>query len=146
MIGSNAKIFSTMSITSSAIASTDQEVPSNDSIFRDGLCMVSITRRDGTLMDASSISEEDIMEIYIKKDHTHLLGVLCYSATESVILFPTMDDLKHAHCGIIKVTELHDEAITVKAMAPLEAHITTYAMVWHAKPSTGDGELHTPPQ
>ena len=42
--------------------------------------------------------------------------------------------------------ELQDEAITVKAMAPSEAHITAYMMVWHSKPSTGDGEPHTPPQ
>ena len=42
--------------------------------------------------------------------------------------------------------ELQDEAIMVKAMAPSEAHITTYMAVWHSKPSIGDGEPHTPPQ
>ena len=86
------------------------------------------------------------MEICIKKGHTHPLGVLCYSATESVILFCTADELKHAICGIVKLMELQDEAIMVKAMAPLEAHITAYMTVWHSKPSTGDGEPHTPPQ
>ena len=34
----------------------------------------------------------------------------------------------------------------VKAMAPLEAHITTYMTVWHLKPLKGDGEPHTPLQ
>ena len=97
-------------------------------------------------MDASSISEEDIVEICIKKGHTHPLGVLHYSATESVILFYTADELKHASLGIVKITELQDEAIMVKAMAPLEAHITAYMTVWHSKPSKRDGELHTPPQ
>ena len=57
-------------------------------------------------MDASSISEEDIMEICMKKGHTHPLGVLCYSATESVILFSTAEELKCASHGIIEVTEL----------------------------------------
>ena len=50
-------------------------------------------------MDASSISEEDIMEICIKKGHTHPVGVLCYSAMESVILFCTTDELMHASCA-----------------------------------------------
>ena len=65
------------------------------------------------------------MEICIKKGHTHPLGVLHYSAMESVILFHTADELMHVSHGIVKVTELQDEAIMVKAMAPLEAHITT---------------------
>ena len=48
--------------------------------------------------------------------------------------------------GIVELMELQDEAITVKAMAPLEAHITAYMTVWHSKPSTEDGEpAHTSP-
>ena len=97
-------------------------------------------------MDASSISEEDIMEICIKKGHTCPLGVLHYSAMESVILFCTTDELMHMSHGIVEVMELQGEAITVKAMAPLEAHITAYMTVWHLKPLKGDGEPHTPPQ
>ena len=45
-------------------------------------------------MDASSISEEDIMEICMKKGHTHPLGVPRYLAMESVVLFGTTEDLK----------------------------------------------------
>ena len=86
------------------------------------------------------------MEIYVKRDHTHPLGVLCYSATEFVILFCTADELKCAICGIVELMELQDEAIMVKAMAPSEAHITAYMTVWCSKPSQGDGEPHTPPQ
>ena len=86
------------------------------------------------------------MEICVKKGHTHPLGVLHYSATESVILFHTTDELKHASCSIAEIMELQDEAIMVKAMAPSEAHTTAHMTVWHLKPSKGDGELHTPPQ
>ena len=135
-----------MSITSSTTTSRDQEVPSTNIIFRDRLCLVTITKRDGTPMDASSISEEDIMEICFKKGHTHLLGVLCYSAIESVILFCTADELKCVICSIVKLMELQDEAIMVKAMTPSDAHITAYMTIWHSKPSTRDGESHTPPQ
>ena len=76
------------------------------------------------------------MEICVKKGHTYPLGVLHYSATESVVLFHTTDELMRVSRSIVKLTELQDEAITVKAMAPLEAHITTYMTVWHSKPST----------
>ena len=72
-------------------------------------------------MDASSISEEDIVEICVKWGSTCPLGVLCYSAAESIVLFLTTDDLKCASHDIARETELHDEAITVKAMAPTEA-------------------------
>ena len=97
--------FQKMSVSSSATTSGDWEVPSAD-IFRGRLCLISIKRGDGTPMDASSISEEDIMEICMKKGHTHPLGVLRYLATESVILFGTTEDLKCESHGLVDVTEL----------------------------------------
>ena len=97
-------------------------------------------------MDASSISEEDIVGICVQKSHTHPLGVLWYSAAESVILFGTMEDLNQASCTLMDVTDLHDEAIMVQSMAPLEAHVAAFTLVWHSKPNTGDGEPHTSPQ
>ena len=108
--------------------------------------MVSITRRDGTPIDAFSISEEDIIELRVKQGCTHPLGVVHYSAAESVILFLTTDNLKRVICDIARDTKLHDEAITVKTMAPTEAHMSAYATVWHPKPSKGGGRPHTPPQ
>ena len=135
-----------MSITSSATASGDRDVPSAEVIFGNKLCMISIARRDGTLMDASSISEEDIIEICIKKGHTHPLGVLCYSATESVILFGTTDKLKHATHGIIEIMEFQGEAIMVRAMAPSEGHVTAYIATLHKSPSNREKELQRPPQ
>ena len=45
---------------------------------------------------ASSTSEEDVVEICIKKDHTHPLGVLHYSATESAVLFHSLEELQCA--------------------------------------------------
>ena len=97
-------------------------------------------------MDASSISEEDIVELCTKQGHTHPLGVLHYLAVESVILFSTTEDLHRASHGLVDEMELQDIAITVMTLAPMEAHITSYKKVWHSKPTLGDGELHTPPQ
>ena len=96
-------------------------------------------------MDASSVSE-DIIEIWITKGHTHPLGVLHYSAMESVVLFHSTDDLHCATCRIVKATELGGEAITVKAMAPSEAHTKAYLVTLHLNPSNGMGEPYTPPQ
>ena len=134
-----------MSITSSTTASRDRDVPSAKVVFRDKLCL-HITRRDDTLMDVSSISEEDIIEICVMKGHTHPLGVLHYSATESVGLFHSPDELQQATHGIIKTTEFQGEAIIVRAMAPLEAHVTVYIAMSNTNPSNGERELHTHPQ
>ena len=134
-----------MSITSSATASRDQEVPPTDS-FRDRLCLLSITRGDDTPMDASSITEEDIVEICITKGHTHPQGVLHYLPMESIILFNTAEDLNCVNHGLADMMEFCGNAIMVAPLAPTEAHIASFTMVWHSKPTLGDGELHTPPQ
>ena len=131
-----------MFMTSSTTASGDQEVPSAN-IFQGRLCLISITRRDGTPMDASSVSEE---EICMKKGHTHPLGVLHYLAMESIVLFSTAEDLNCVSCGLVDMTELQNDAITVATLAPMEAHIASFSTVWHLKPTIGDGEPHTPPQ
>ena len=97
-------------------------------------------------MDASSISEEDIVGICVQKSHTHPLGVLQYSVAESVILFSTMEDLNWVSRNLMNVMVLHDEALMAQTMALLEAHVAMFTLVWHLKPTTGEGELHTPPQ
>ena len=93
-------------------------------------------------MDASSIMEEDIMEICIRRAHIHPLGVLQYSVVESVILFRNLKDVNHAHHTLPDVMELHDEAITVWTMAPTEAHVATFTTMWHLNPTLGV-ENHT---
>ena len=133
-----------MSVTSSATASRDWEVPSPNS-FQNRLLLITITRRDGTPMDASSISEEDIMEICIQRAHAHPMGVLQYSMAESVLLFGSLEDVNHAHCTLPDMMELCNKAITVWTMALTEAHIATFTKMWHSNPTAGDGESHTPP-
>ena len=133
-----------MSITSSATASRDWEVPSPDS-FRNRLLLLTITRGDGTPMDASSISEEDIMEICVQRAHTHPLGVLQYSTAESVVLFGSLKDVNCTHHTLLDMMELCNEAITVWTMALAEAHIAAFTDMWHSNLTTGDGEPHTPP-
>ena len=133
-----------MSVTSSTTALRDQEVPSPNS-FRNRLLLITITRGDGTPMDASSILEEDIMEICIQRAHIHLLGVLWYSEVESVILFRSLEDVNRVHRTLPDVMELCNEAITVQTMAPTEAHVAAFTAIWCSNTTAGDGEPHTPP-
>ena len=60
--------------------------------------------------------------------------------------FSTVEDLKRVSHGLIDVIELQKDAITVMTLAPMEAHMAAFTTVWHLKPTTGDEELHTPPQ
>ena len=133
-----------MSITSSTTVSRDREVPSPDS-FRNILLLLTITRGDGTPMDASSITEEDIMELCVRRAHTHPMGVLWYSVAESVILFRSLEDVNHAHHTLLDMMELYNEAIMVRTMALTEAHVATFTAMWCLNPTAGDGEPHTPP-
>ena len=77
-----------------------------------------IDQKIRTPFDVTSILEEDIIKVCVRLGHTHPMGVLHYSATESIILFQSADDMQHATCRAIKVTVLHEEAIAVRASAP----------------------------
>ena len=133
-----------MSVTSSTTTSRDWEVPSPNSV-QDKLLVVSITKGDGTPLDASSISEEDIVEICVRRAHLHPLGVLWYSMVESVILFGNVADMSHTHRILPDVMEFRDEAITVQTMAPAEVQVTMFQAMWHSNLPAGKGGLHTPP-
>ena len=84
--------------------------------------------------------------MHVRRAHVCPLGVLQYSVAESVILFRNLEDVNRAHRTLPDVMELWDEAITAWTMAPTEAHVAAFTMMWHSNPTTGDGELHTPPQ
>ena len=79
------------------------------------------------------------------------MGVLHYSVMELVALFHSTEDMQCATCRAIKVTELQDEAIAVRAMVPSETHIRVYMIVVggdpsepQSPPSEGEGEPHSP--
>ena len=134
-----------MSVTSSATASRDWEVPSPES-FWNRVLLVTITQGDGTPLDASFRSEEDIIEICVGWAHIHPLGVLWYSVTESVVFHQNIEDLNCTLRTLPNMTEFHNEAITVQTMALAEAHITAFIEMWHSNPTTGDRGPCTPPQ
>ena len=60
-----------MSTTSTATALVAQDqIPSDEVDFLNHICILVLTRGDGTLFDATSIQEEDIVEICIQLGHT----------------------------------------------------------------------------
>ena len=120
-----------MSVTSSTTASRDREVPSPNSL-QDKLLVVSITKGDGTPLDASSLTEEDIVEVCVRRAHTYPLGVLQYSVAESdVFTHRILPDMMFP--------------ITVWTMAPAEVQVTVFQAMWHSNSPTGEGGPHTPP-
>ena len=95
--------------------------------------------------------EEDIIEICVRLGHTHPMGVFCYSATESVILFRSVDEMQCATHRAMKVMVLHEEAIAIRASAPSKTHMRAYMTAVGGKPSRtqpppseGEGEPHSP--
>ena len=90
------------------------------------MCLFVITRKDGTLLDATSVTEEDIFEMCIEMGHIHPLGVLHYSAMESVGLFHSTEDMQCTTHGAIKAMGVQGEAIAIRAVPPSETHIKAY--------------------
>ena len=84
------------------------------------------------------------MELCIRRAHTHLLGVLQYSAVDSVVFFNNVTDVNRTQQVLPDVPEFCNEAIATWTMAPMQAHVTAFIEMWHSNPATGEGELHTP--
>ena len=110
-----------------------------------------LTKSNGTPFDVTSILEEDIIKICIQLGHTHPMGVLCYSATKSIMLFQSAEDMQCATCRVTKAMVLCEEAITIRASLPSAAHVRAYMAVVGGEPcrippppSEGEEELHLP--
>ena len=97
--------------------------------------MFILTRKDDTLLNVTTVSEEDIVEICMTLGHTHPLGVLWYLVMELVALFHTTDEMQQASHTAIKAMELQDEPIAVQTIAPLENHIKVYIALVGGDPS-----------
>ena len=120
---------------SSATALGRDQFPSNDPHLKTKICMFIVTRKDGTLLDVTSVSEEDIVVICMTLGNAHPLGVLQYLVMESVALFCTTEEMQWASCTAIKAMELQDEPTAVQTIAPSEHHIRAYIAIVGGDPS-----------
>ena len=115
------------------------------------MCLFVLTKGDSTPFNASSILEEDIVEVCIWFGHTHPEEVLLYSAIQSVMLFHTMDELQITAHGFMKTLMLCSEAIKVRTSPPSATHMRVYmaAVNWgpsgtQPPPSYREEEPHFP--
>ena len=137
-------------ISAMTTSASRDHIPSNIVDLSNHMCIFALTRANGTLFDASSIQEEDIIEICVWFGHTHPKGVLWHSAIESVMQFHMTDKLQVIVCGVMKALMLCDEAIRVRT-SPLSAtHVRAYMAAVNGEPSgtqpppsDGQGESHS---
>ena len=104
--------FPTMSTTSTVTTLVAQDqTPSNEVDLLNSVCILVLTRGDGTPFDDASIQEEDMIEICLWLGHTHPRGVLWYSVVKLVMLFHCADEMLVILHGVIKAMILHKESI-----------------------------------
>ena len=116
-----------MSITFAMTALAARDHIQNDvADLSNYMCLFILTNGEGTLFNASSILEKDIIKICIQLGHTHPEGVLWYSTIKSVMLFHTADELQIAVHGVVKTLMLHDEAIRIRTFPPSATHVRAY--------------------
>ena len=125
-----------MSTTSTVTASVAWDwIPSDKVEILNHMCVLVLTRDDGTPYDAASIQEEDIIEICVKLRHTPPKGVFHYSAGKLVMLFQSMDKMLVTAHGVIKAMAFHDEPIRLRMSPPSSACAQAFIAVRDGEPS-----------
>ena len=116
------------------------------------MCILVLTRGDGTPFDVTSIQKEDIIKICVQLGQKHPKGVLWYSVVKSVMLFPSADEMLVVTCGVIKAMALHKEAIKVRTSPHSATCVRAYMVVIDGEPSgtqhptpDGEGDPHLSP-
>ena len=99
------------------------------------MCVLVLTRTNGTLFDATSIQEEDIVQLYVELGQTHPKGVLQYSVVGLVVLFHSMDEMLVMAHGVIKAMALCKEPIRLHTTSPSTTHVRAYVVVRDGEPS-----------
>ena len=82
------------------------------------MCVLVLSRGDGTPFDATSIQKKDI-ELCVEMEQTHPKGVLQFFLTELVILFHSSDKILSVVCRVIKAMVLHKEPIRLHISPPM---------------------------
>ena len=127
--------FPRLSTTSTVTTSVAQDQIPNDKVdLLNHMCILILTRGDGTPFDATSIQEEDIIKICVQLGYTHPESVLRYLAAKSVMLFHSMDEMLVVAHGVITAMTSHEEAVKVRTSPPSAAHVRTYMVVMDGKP------------
>ena len=125
-----------MSTTSAATTSVAHDhTVGNDSEFLNHMCVLAIARSDGTLLYATSIQEEDIIELCVEVGQVHPKGVLWLSAMESVIVFQSSEEMLAMACMVTKSMAWHEEPIKLST-SPSTVHLRANIAGRNACPSS----------
>ena len=125
-----------MATTSTATTSAAHNcIPGDEVELLNHICVLVLTRGDGTPFDTTSIQEEDIIEICIQLEQTHPKGVLQYSAAQLVILFQSVEEMLVMAHGVIKAMAFHEEPITLRTSTPSAAHMWAFMAARDEEPS-----------
>ena len=111
-------------------------IPGNEVELPSCMCILVLIRNDGTPFNATSIQEEDIVELCIQSGQTHPKGVLWYTVVGLVVLFHSVDEMLVMVCGVIKVMVLCEEPIRLDMTPPSTTHVIAYMMVRGGEPSS----------
>ena len=103
-------------------------IPGDEVELLNHMCVLVLTRGDGTPFDATSIQEEDIIELCVEMEETHPKGVLQFLVTELVIFCSSNEMLTMAH-KVIKGMVLCKEPIKLHTSSPSTAHLRAYIVV-----------------
>ena len=110
-------------------------IPGDEVELLNCMCVLVLTRGDGTLFNATSIQEEEIIELCIILGWTHPKDVLWYLVVELVVSFHSADKMLVMACGVIKATALHEEPIKLHMTPPSTAHVRVYIVLRGGEPS-----------
>ena len=110
-----------MSTTSASVA--HDHTHSNDSNVANCKCVLTIARCDGTLFNADSLLEEDIIELCVGMGQVHCNGILQLMATESVTAFHSSEEMLAVAHLIMSATVWHDDPIRLCTRPPTAAQI-----------------------
>ena len=109
-----------MSTTSIAIAlAACNHIQGDKTELLNLMCVLVLTRIDGTQFVATSIQEEDIVELCLEMGQAHLEGVLQFLVTESVILFHSGDEMLATAHRVTKAMVLCEEPFRLHTSPPL---------------------------
>ena len=93
-------------------------IPGDEVELINHMCVLLPTRRNGTPFNATSIQEEDIIELCIELGQTQPKGVLWYSVVESVVVFHSTDEMLVVVHGVMKAMASHEEPIRLHMTPP----------------------------
>ena len=110
-------------------------IPGDEVELLNHMCVLVLTRGDGTPSNATSVQDEDITEICIQLGETHTKCVIQYSAVESVILFHSTDEMLVTTHGVFKAMALCKEPIMFRMSPPSATHVRASMAVRDGEPS-----------